>query len=119
MTLPKHIIVLGQKYSIKQKYDLYHNNTPVHGLVDFDKKLIIIDSEQSNDQKLITLLHEIGHAVVKESALGEAGLLDEIEEIFVEQMAKTIMANFKFKKMACPNQAKDRPSKAQPTRRKK
>lgn len=98
MKLPKYIIVLGKKYSIKQEYDLHHNNLSVHGVIDFDKKTIRIDSEQNNENKLITLIHEIGHAVAKESALQEAGLSNEIEEIFVEQMAKTIIANLILKK---------------------
>lgn len=61
---PRKIKVLGRDFKIKQGKNLVYQNTPVLGLCDYNAKLIYIESNQSDESKRQTLIHECCHAML-------------------------------------------------------
>lgn len=101
MMLPESICIFGTKYKIVYE-DL--SSKDALGLCDTSKKTIFICSKSKchrrNKEVLHTLLHEIGHALIEETSLGQTGLTPEVEEIIVNSYATilTQLFNIKLKK---------------------
>ncbi len=110
MKLPKQVTILGQKYSIVQQNELKSESKDVWGSVDLVKKTIYLDKSQTDIEKISTLIHEMGHAVFFESAINLTTIHHDVEEILVEQIAKTITNNLFKKKKASPKARKTKPS---------
>jgi Zn-dependent peptidase ImmA (M78 family) len=87
MTLPKSVKIFGLKFKVKvTKLNGYL------GLCDRLTNTIYIEANQSDKDKLHTLIHEIGHAVFGRVGLCQ-GISPEIEEVIVENMATAIIEN--------------------------
>ena len=87
MTLPKSVKIFGLKFKVKV--------APLHGVLGLCDRLsntIYIEANQSDVDKLHTLIHEIGHAVFGRVGLCQ-GISPEIEEVIVEALATAIVEN--------------------------
>lgn len=56
--------------------------------------MIKIKKSLPPDERLHTLIHEIGHAVVMRTGLKQSELSHDVEEVLVENIATSIMENF-------------------------
>ena len=91
---PSSIDVKGVRYKIKQQ-DLEANNLCGH--CDPVKKIITINSKMSLEDKLSTVLHELGHAVISEVGIRQTpGWSIDIEEIVVENFSNFMVDKFKI-----------------------
>lgn len=96
MNLPKKINIKGKEYKIIQINDISLNGEPAHGLVDYDKQIILIEKSASNESKLSTLIHELCHAVWYEIGLKQTSLTQDLEELLAENVCQVIMSNFRL-----------------------
>ena len=87
MTLPKSVTIFGLKFKVKvAKLNGYL------GLCDRLTSTIYVEANQSDKDKLHTLLHEMGHAVFGRVGLVQ-GISPELEEVIVENIATAIVEN--------------------------
>lgn len=87
--------MLGVGYKIQITKDLKGDDGGrIHGWCDVHTKVISIDSLDTGDVFVSTLIHEINHAVLHESGVGQTSLHSDVEEIIVEQIAKVITQAF-------------------------
>ena len=91
--LPKSVIILGVKYTIKEKDNLDHNNTPVDGLFNPNTYTILVNSGLEQWNKWHALFHEIGHGLMEENSINQS-LSEEMEHIIVESYAKLFVRLF-------------------------
>lgn len=59
---PKSITIMGRTWKIKQKIRPMYNGLPCLGLCDYDGKVILLEKNQTDDEKFSTLVHEACHA---------------------------------------------------------
>lgn len=87
----RKISVLGKIITIEEK-DLSEFGA-YHGLyVDKDSK-ILLNKNDTPEQKLETLIHEIGHAISRRGSLNQA-ITSELEEIICDQWAVVLSEIF-------------------------
>ena len=87
MTLPKTLNIFGVKFKIKlATLDGYL------GMCDRRTNIIWIEKNQTDKEKLHTLIHEVGHAVYGRVGLTQA-VSPEVEEILVESFATALIEN--------------------------
>jgi len=89
--LPKTLNVYGQKIPVKPVKGLSEQG--VAGVFRYIENDILIDSKLNIKDKEETLLHELGHALINRISLNQV-LGQEVEEIIVDNFAKTILENF-------------------------
>jgi Zn-dependent peptidase ImmA (M78 family) len=58
---PKYLNIMGRKVKIIQKQNMTYNGDPVLGLCDYDKKVIYLEKDISDQTKIETLVHEATH----------------------------------------------------------
>lgn len=92
MKLPKYLDVFGQKVPVKEE-----KTEDWMGYFCFQKPQISIMAGLSTEEKTVTLLHELGHAVQHRTGLTEGDIDDNVLEIWVENMANAIHENFELK----------------------
>lgn len=64
MKIPKTIKIGWRNYTVKLVEDLQDDNgTPLNGQTDFTNHIIYIDKDIQENEKLVTLLHEIQHCI--------------------------------------------------------
>lgn len=92
----KSLNVFGKEVPIVRTKNLAieHN---VMGQFHRDKFFIEIDHSLSENDFMLTLLHELCHSLVQRAGLYQSGLPHEIEEIIAEQMSIAITENFTLK----------------------
>lgn len=61
-TLPRQLTILNQSWTVEYKDPVDAEDTNLLGLCIAHQRLIIINSNQSYESMLETLVHEIGHA---------------------------------------------------------
>lgn len=84
MVKKKQITVLGHKVLIK------YQDLSLHGLEGyFDplKSMIVINTKQDPKAMMLTLMHELIHAICHHSALGQTSMSRDVEEIVAEQVS--------------------------------
>lgn len=87
MELPKKLNVFGQRFKVKVQ-----PLTGILGLCDRSTATIYVESDQTIDAQLHTLIHELGHAVFGRISLVQ-GVPHEIEEVIVDSLATAILEN--------------------------
>ena len=93
----RKINVLGKEITLVEK-DLSEIGA-YHGLYVDKESKILINKTDTPEQKLETLIHEIGHALARRGAVNQA-ISSELEEIICDQFAivLTEIFDFTFKK---------------------
>ena len=87
--LPRTVEVFGTTYSIKEVRDLHNPlnlSEKVDGCFLSEKKQILIESNQKREDKYVSLVHELGHAMF-DRLFSSSGLSDEMEELIVDNNA--------------------------------
>jgi len=86
--LPESLPIFGKDYQIKEVSPcLDDDNNEVSGTTDNGKCIIEVDSKQSNSEKLHTLVHELGHAMIFRTSIQQTQIHGEVEEILVNNWA--------------------------------
>lgn len=90
--------IFGKKIPVKVIKNLKSDQS-VHGLYSTFKKIILIAEDQTKDEAIMTLIHEIVHGIFDRAGLNQA-ISHELEEIIAEQISVVINENFilNFKK---------------------
>ena len=84
MNIPEKVRIAGMDYAVKYEERLNNGVQLAYGHIDYEKKLIRIDSELGEYQgKCQTLLHEIMHGVAK-----HFDLEIEADEDTIDKLAK-------------------------------
>lgn len=96
MRIPKKVYILGQEYKVIEIPNPVANGEVVAGYYRHASLEIVINKNQSKDDKTHTLLHELGHALFIRCGLMQANISSEIEEIIVENFATMITEQFKL-----------------------
>jgi Zn-dependent peptidase ImmA (M78 family) len=86
---PSSITIMGRKLKIKQGSGLVYQGQQVLGLCDYDKKMIYIEKNQTDESKFDTLIHECTHFF-----LILAGMDQKISESENEMYCQLITAFF-------------------------
>lgn len=89
------INILGKKIKVKYR-DMTKENVCGHYI--YAENLIEINNKMDKETQLITLVHEIIHAVLARSGVHNARISHDVEEIISDQVAKVIIENFILKK---------------------
>lgn len=61
LKLPKHVMILGRKVTIKEGRNLVYNGHQCLGMCDYEKSIIYIEKNQADHTKFDTLCHELCH----------------------------------------------------------
>lgn len=85
--------VLGLKVPVKYK-ELDNN---YRGLYTFEDKAITIDTNQSPQQMLETIIHELGHAIFDRAGIRQAHISQDAQEIIVENFSTVLLENFNLR----------------------
>ena len=88
---PKKLKVLGAVYDVTFKKGPI--DTDYAGTCDISKKKIDVSLDYDVEA---TLLHELIHAVIYESALNQCNISSDAKEIICEQVSRVIVDNFKL-----------------------
>jgi hypothetical protein len=91
LTLRKTMTIRQRVYDVKQITRLKYKGKVVNGLYDFDARTIEIRKEQSDGNKLQTVIHELLHAVGWEYGIWE---LQTDKSNFVDKLACAIACEF-------------------------
>ncbi len=83
-------------YQVSIVDTLQYRGSNCDGLCLGDKKEIYIKDQESDEYLNHVMLHEICHAILHESGMGETSLPIDLEEIIVDQIAKTLVNCFSF-----------------------
>jgi len=88
----KSVNVLGQKVPIKhcEMQDGYI------GLFWPDDNRIEINIDCPKEKLAESIVHEIGHAIIKRSGLDQTQISHDVQEIICDQFAKVITENFRL-----------------------
>jgi len=84
--------ILGDTWKIIESDELAAD---LDGLCDYDNKELIISTLLTKEQRPITILHELGHAICYAFGLHLTAMPWQLEEILVESFAKVMAKNFK------------------------
>lgn len=105
MRPPKSFKVKGKLWQLEYKWRLVDDEGhPCDGLCVAATRTIYIDRLASKERKFEAFLHELNHATLFESHLGEAGGVDGFtEEVICAAIADVYLSLFTFK----PRKAKD------------
>ena len=89
MKIPKSIVILGRKFSVKMATsDQLKEATGFAsvGACNYSKKLILLHKEMSKEDQLITLFHEVAHVIQITVGLSQV-TTPEMTEVWCETMA--------------------------------
>lgn len=100
---PRTLDVYGDKIKLRVRHPVKDSDgNKVVGTYCYDDGIIEIDSRLDDDQKIHTLLHELGHAVFHRLSAGhlDNNIPYELEEIIVNSFATlyTELFDIKFRK---------------------
>jgi hypothetical protein len=91
LNIRKTLTIRQRVYDVRQVYRLKYRGKTVNGLYDFDAMTIEIRKEQSNGDKLQTVIHELLHAIGVEYGIKE---LQTDQRDFVDKLACAIACEF-------------------------
>lgn len=83
-----HLKVFGHKIKVKHK-----KLKDLNGEFDYKTNEITIDPEVKGDDYKVTLVHELFHAVLYRCSVNHQ-ISDDLEEIIVDLLAKSVVENF-------------------------
>lgn len=90
---PKHLTILGRKYKLKfvdQPTMQKTTDEPSFAAVDFENKIILVLESLSDEDKMLSILHELGH--ITHVTVGANQVLSfEMQEILCESGANAIL----------------------------
>jgi Zn-dependent peptidase ImmA (M78 family) len=89
----KYLNILGMSVKVIKKKNLIQEQD-AEGLYNPVTNEISIDSSLEKDAFIATLLHEIGHAIIRRGGVYQSQIAPGVEEILVEQFATVIVENF-------------------------
>lgn len=89
----KSLNILGKKTKV-----VYKNLDPfaICGRFIIADDLIEVNTKCNAETQAITIIHELCHATLFRSGIPNTNLNEEVEEIICDQIAKTIVENFKL-----------------------
>jgi len=97
LKIPKKIRVFGRDVTIQEKEIVVDDFGRVcSGTYDDDDGVIEITSKGSNRLREVTILHELGHAIISELGLNEV-VSEEVNEMISEGFAKGFSRLFDFR----------------------
>src|SRR4051812_4137487 len=104
MKLPRRFSLKGKTWVVILKKDLRDDEgNRVHGLTDFDLKIIYLDTDLKEPKKERIFWHEYCHALLWESGVtgNTGGLIDIVEEIICDSFADalTVDKEVRFKRV--------------------
>lgn len=85
--------IFGKEYRVMKAKRLAESGTAAY--VDFNNKLIVVDSELVGEDYWVAIMHEVYHALVDRISLDQV-IKDQLEEIVVDVFAKCLIENFKL-----------------------
>ena len=93
------IKIFPKKFSLKIFGDIYKVSVlkleeGIAGLCSPQTKQILIATNQSKEDAIHTLIHEVGHSVCARTGVRQANFPIDLEEILVENFATAICENF-------------------------
>ncbi len=91
--LPKTLSIHGKTIPVKLHKGLSEQN--IAGVYRYVENDILIESRMNMHDKLETLLHEAGHALINRVSINQV-ISSDTEEIIVDNFAKMIMENFEL-----------------------
>lgn len=100
LKIPKKINVFGKSHKIILCKNLITpNGEAVSGCFTPDHATIHISTSlnPTQDDILLTMVHELGHALINRISICQAGMPMELEEILVDSFAKLMTETFKLK----------------------
>lgn len=102
--IPGRLYIKGKEWKVVYKWNLRLEGAKVDGYCEAATRTIYLDKALDPMEKLLAFLHELGHAILHEAHMGEAGGIDGFqEEVVVAAFADYFANNFtlKFKKAEC------------------
>lgn len=100
MLIKKSYLIKGSRWAVKRIKDLKNDSAePCNGLIDSEKKLIMLDQSLTGRQLVWCFWHEYGHALFDEAGISsnvDGGMPELAEEIACINLADTL-TNLTFK----------------------
>ena len=94
---PNEICVFGAKIKIIEHKNLYYEGTKVDGIFQSDKRVIFLEKTLPRHEKIHTLIHELGHAVLWRVSIVQCGLAPEVEEMIADTFATLMVETFNLR----------------------
>lgn len=101
LKIPKKINIFGRIHKVSTCKNLFlPNGIMVRGYFESVNAIIKLEEDQTPQEMIQTLLHEMGHALINRISIDQSGMPPEVEEIIVDAYATMISEIFtlKFKK---------------------
>ena len=92
--MPKSLLVFGETIPIELKKGMRDEGTL--GEYNKETKIITMDADLPNDELMLTLLHEMGHAIEDRVSISQA-IDKDVFEIITDTFAKCLVENFSIK----------------------
>lgn len=90
----KSIRILGLTVPVKMRANLHdEHGRPIFGYYDPEKRIIVLNSDQTDESLRRTFYHEIGHAFLDRIGI-RVSLSQEIQEVIVEGLSNLLEENF-------------------------
>lgn len=77
--IPRSVTILGRKFRVRLVNGIKYGEEYAAGLCDFNKKLILLDKNQSEEDLLVTLAHESYHVALQVVGLEQCMNNSEVE----------------------------------------
>lgn len=95
MNIPKNIYILGQKIKVSLVDGLKDKDgTPIDGAYRSEKNIIEIESKLKGKEFNHAFIHEYCHAIIDIIGAHNCEISDDLEEIIVDNIGRSISDNF-------------------------
>ena len=99
MKIPKEFYLKGKLWRVEYKWGLRDGDEMLDGLCTFDPRVIYLRRELSREDKWLTFLHELVHAILFECYISrnDGGIDGIVEEVVCDSISECFTELFEFR----------------------
>ena len=91
--LPKHVIICGTRFAVREVDDLGHDDTNYYGYIDHMERYIELEKKMKPDVKVQALIHEMMHSLLLQTGQGGYDWEERIAQMLGCQLPRLLRDN--------------------------